>query len=130
MDNICIFLCIKSAHISGPPKETILVSAAHCNQICKDAITGQILEVCCCRAPNEEGSCKEVMLRKEMLLSWIYILEKKILLNFPFWIKNFEIFQIFDKFLAVFLTSSANLDAKSIYLYFSCRKVIFLRNRF
>ena len=35
----------------------VLVSAAHCNYICKDRIRGDTLETCCCRPPNAEGSC-------------------------------------------------------------------------
>ena len=37
----------------------ILVSAAHCNYICKND-QGHILEFCCCRDDKEQGSCKNV----------------------------------------------------------------------
>ncbi len=35
----------------------VLVSAAHCNYICKDRIRGDVQETCCCRPPDREGSC-------------------------------------------------------------------------
>ena len=43
----------------GPPRETILVSAAHCAAVCKDESTGQVLETCCCRQedPQTAESC-------------------------------------------------------------------------
>ena len=36
--------------LSGPPERTILVSAAHCNYICKNKF-GETLEICCV-SPN------------------------------------------------------------------------------
>ena len=42
----------------GPPNATILVSAAHCNFICKDG--EQPVETCCCRDANLKTSCKQV----------------------------------------------------------------------
>ena len=56
---------LKRLHIQGPRKDKsethddpyVLVSAAHCNYICKDRISGDVLETCCCRPPNTEGSC-------------------------------------------------------------------------
>ena len=45
--------------LSGPPKKTVLVSAAHCNYICKNDF-GEHLEMCCCRASSEPGSCRDV----------------------------------------------------------------------
>ena len=45
--------------LSGPPKKTVLVSAAHCHYICKNNY-GETLEMCCCRAPSEPGSCRDV----------------------------------------------------------------------
>ena len=45
--------------LSGPPKKTVLVSAAHCNFICKNDF-GEHLEICCCRASSEPGSCRDV----------------------------------------------------------------------
>ena len=42
--------------LSGPPKPTIFVSAAHCNHICKDD-QGRPVEICCCRDPLSEFSC-------------------------------------------------------------------------
>ena len=46
--------------LSAWPDATILVSAAHCNQICKDSVTNQPLEICCCRVDADPGSCKNV----------------------------------------------------------------------
>lgn len=46
--------------LSGPPKETILVSAAHCNYVCKDMKTDNIVEICCCRDTKDDtASCRE-----------------------------------------------------------------------
>ena len=45
--------------LSGPPGRTVIVAAAHCNFLCKDSL-GHVLEPCCCRDSDEEGSCKEV----------------------------------------------------------------------
>ena len=45
--------------LSGPPKKTVLVSAAHCNYICKNDYD-ETLEMCCCRASSEPGSCRDV----------------------------------------------------------------------
>jgi len=45
--------------LSGPPRRTILVSAAHCSFICKNKF-GEILEMCCCRNHDEAGSCLNV----------------------------------------------------------------------
>jgi hypothetical protein len=42
--------------LSGPPKPTILVSAAHCNYLCKDS-KGRVVEICCCRQPESIFSC-------------------------------------------------------------------------
>jgi len=38
----------------------VKLSAAHCNQICKDSVTNQPLEICCCRVDADPGSCKNV----------------------------------------------------------------------
>ena len=45
--------------LSGPPSKTIIVSAAHCNILCKDEL-GHVLEPCCCREIGEAGSCRDV----------------------------------------------------------------------
>jgi hypothetical protein len=42
--------------LSGPPRPTIFVSAAHCNYLCKDE-EGQVVEICCCREPESLFSC-------------------------------------------------------------------------
>ena len=42
--------------LSGPPKPTIFVSAAHCNYLCKDEL-GRVVELCCCRESQSEFSC-------------------------------------------------------------------------
>merc|ERR1719232_2525710 len=48
--------------LSGPTEDSpddpfVLVSAAHCNFICKDTDTGNILETCCCRKNDHPASC-------------------------------------------------------------------------
>jgi hypothetical protein len=43
--------------LSGPPRPTIFVSAAHCNYLCKNDL-GQVVELCCCRKLQSEFSCK------------------------------------------------------------------------
>ena len=40
---------------------TILVSAAHCNFVCKND-QRNTLEFCCCRDPEDQGSCRNVIL--------------------------------------------------------------------
>jgi hypothetical protein len=42
--------------ISGPPKPTIFVSAAHCNYLCKN-VDGLVVEVCCCLKEKSRFSC-------------------------------------------------------------------------
>ena len=42
--------------LSGPPKPTIFVSAAHCNYLCKDAL-GRVVEICCCKDPLSRFAC-------------------------------------------------------------------------
>ncbi len=42
--------------ISGPPKPTIFVSAAHCNYLCKNSV-GLVVEICCCLEENSRFSC-------------------------------------------------------------------------
>jgi len=44
--------------LSGPP-DPILVSAAHCNYVCKDNTTMQIQEICCCRQASDQASCRQ-----------------------------------------------------------------------
>jgi len=47
--------------LSGPPHQTILASAAHCNYVCKEKGSDAILEICCCREDkNSDASCQEV----------------------------------------------------------------------
>ena len=43
--------------LSGPPRPSIFVSAAHCNYLCKDDATGLLVEICCCRDPQSPFSC-------------------------------------------------------------------------
>ena len=46
--------------LSAPPSKTIIVSAAHCNYICKSS-EGTVRETCCCRDPdNNIASCRTV----------------------------------------------------------------------
>ena len=40
--------------------DPILVSAAHCNSVCRDADTQQPIEICCCLQTSDAGSCQEV----------------------------------------------------------------------
>jgi hypothetical protein len=42
--------------ISGPPRPTIFVSAAHCNFLCKVNM-GQTVDNCCCQMEKEMTSC-------------------------------------------------------------------------
>ena len=51
--------------LSGPTTESpgdpyVLVGTAHCNYICKDRDTGNVLETCCCRPPANPASCAQV----------------------------------------------------------------------
>ena len=46
----------------SPDDPFVLVGAAHCNHICKDRLTGDVLETCCCRPVGTPGSCKKVAL--------------------------------------------------------------------
>ena len=47
--------------LSAPPSKTIIVSAAHCNYICKSS-EGTVRETCCCRDPdNNFASCRLVL---------------------------------------------------------------------
>jgi len=39
--------------------DPILVSAAHCNSVCRDADTQQPIEICCCLQTSDAGSCQE-----------------------------------------------------------------------
>ena len=43
--------------LSGPPRTTIFVSAAHCNFLCKDP-EGRLMENCCCRDSSSSSSCR------------------------------------------------------------------------
>ena len=42
---------------ANPDDPFVLVGAAHCNYICKDRDTGNILETCCCRTENSTATC-------------------------------------------------------------------------
>ncbi len=44
--------------ISGPPKPTIFVSAAHCNYLCKNNL-GLVVEICCCLGEKSRFSCSD-----------------------------------------------------------------------
>ncbi len=44
--------------ISGPPRPTIFVSAAHCNYVCKNTV-GLVVEVCCCLDKKSKFSCQD-----------------------------------------------------------------------
>ena len=50
--------------LSAPPKPTILVSAAHCNFICKDE-KGNVVKTCCCRKRTEPNECGQVLSRNK-----------------------------------------------------------------
>ena len=41
----------------NPQDPFVLVGAAHCNFICKDRDSGNILETCCCRTENSTATC-------------------------------------------------------------------------
>ena len=41
----------------NPKDPFVLVGAAHCNFICKDRDTGNILETCCCRNEKSTATC-------------------------------------------------------------------------
>ena len=45
--------------LSAPPRATVLVSAAHCNSICKDE-AGNPVKTCCCRKESAPGTCRTV----------------------------------------------------------------------
>ena len=49
--------------LSAPPNPTVLVSATHCNYICKDD-GGNIVQTCCCRNSTEPGNWRQVRSRK------------------------------------------------------------------
>ena len=58
--------------MSGPTEDSpgdpwVLVGAAHCNYICKDRNTGDVLETCCCRPPDNPASCNKVMMMMMMM---------------------------------------------------------------
>ena len=68
--------------LSGPTVESpsdpfVLVGTAHCNYICKDRVTGDPLETCCCRPEDNESSCKAVGNNKTQYLiielKYVYI---------------------------------------------------------
>jgi len=49
--------------LSGPTEDNpsqpwVIVGTAHCNYICKDRVTGDPLETCCCRPTDNDSSCK------------------------------------------------------------------------
>ena len=51
--------------LSGPTEDSpddpfVLVGTAHCNYICKDRVTGDPLETCCCRPEDNASSCRAV----------------------------------------------------------------------
>ena len=51
--------------LSGPTEDDpsqpwVIVGTAHCNYICKDRVTGDPLETCCCRPTDNDSSCKAV----------------------------------------------------------------------
>ena len=57
--------------LSGPTEESpadpfVLVGAAHCNYICKDRVTGDPLETCCCTPENSTSTCRDVGLKKSI----------------------------------------------------------------
>ena len=62
---LCVFRGFRGVHrcgvtlLSVPPKTTVLVSAAHCNYICKDS-AGYPVETCCCRNIKEPSTCRGV----------------------------------------------------------------------
>ena len=57
--------------LSGPTEESpadpfVLVGAAHCNYICKDRVTGDPLETCCCTPENSTSTCRDVGLKQSI----------------------------------------------------------------
>ena len=56
--------------LSGPTEQNkddpyVLVGAAHCNYICKDRDSGNILETCCCRPKDSPATCFTNIFGKE-----------------------------------------------------------------
>ena len=48
--------------LSAPPSKTIIVTAAHCNYICKSS-DGKVRQTCCCRNPADNfASCRTVIM--------------------------------------------------------------------
>ena len=65
--------------LSGPTYDSpddpyVLVGAAHCNHICKDRLSGDVLETCCCRPPDVPGSCKKVTRKNSAVSTKSFVL--------------------------------------------------------
>ena len=73
--------------LSGPTEESptdpfVLVGAAHCNYICKDRVTGDPLETCCCRPEDNDSSCKDVGGKTQFIELKYFQSEKSLLWKF------------------------------------------------
>ena len=53
----CDFLLFIGPTLESQDDPFVLVGTAHCNYICKDRISGSVLETCCCRPPSSLSSC-------------------------------------------------------------------------
>ena len=62
ISSIVYIVYILGPTVDSPDDPYVLVGAAHCNHICKDRLTGHVLETCCCRPPSDPGSCAQVIL--------------------------------------------------------------------
>ena len=68
--------------LSGPTEESpadpfVLVGTAHCNYICKDGVTGDPLETCCCSPENSTSTCRDVGLKQSIYWFEIFFFSGK-----------------------------------------------------
>ena len=55
-----IIFSLTGPTIDSPDDPYVLVGTAHCNYICKDRDSGNVLETCCCRPESNPASCQKV----------------------------------------------------------------------
>ena len=55
----CGVTLLSGPTVESPSDPLVLVGTAHCNYICKDRVTGDPLETCCC-SEDKKASCKNV----------------------------------------------------------------------
>ena len=53
----------------NPDDPFVLVGAAHCNFICKDRDSKNILETCCCRDANHPATCYKRVRENSLILN-------------------------------------------------------------